>query len=52
MEYSTTIAAGLVSCHRSCIGAAVNRGSIVTVKVSQGPKPIELPALAVSPSTP
>ncbi|WP_431277490.1 Stk1 family PASTA domain-containing Ser/Thr kinase [Leifsonia poae] len=49
VEYSTTIATGLVSATDPASGSAANRGSIVTVKVSQGPKPINLPALAGQP---
>jgi beta-lactam-binding protein with PASTA domain/tRNA A-37 threonylcarbamoyl transferase component Bud32 len=49
VEYSTSIAAGLVSATDPAFGSAANRGSIVTVKVSQGPKPIDLPALAGKP---
>lgn len=45
-EYSTTIATGLVANTDPEPGASANRGSIVTIKVSQGPKPIEVPALA------
>jgi serine/threonine-protein kinase len=45
-EYSTTIATGLVAGTVPGFGTSANRGSIVTVNVSQGPKPITLPALA------
>ncbi|WP_223690843.1 Stk1 family PASTA domain-containing Ser/Thr kinase [Leifsonia poae] len=45
-EYNTTIAAGLVSSTDPASGASANRGSIVTIRVSQGPKPITLPVLA------
>ncbi|MFF1634869.1 Stk1 family PASTA domain-containing Ser/Thr kinase [Leifsonia sp. NPDC058248] len=45
-EYSTTIAAGLVSSTDPKAGDSANRGSTVTIRVSQGPKPIKLPPLA------
>jgi beta-lactam-binding protein with PASTA domain/tRNA A-37 threonylcarbamoyl transferase component Bud32 len=45
-EYSTTIAAGLVSSTDPKAGDSANRGSTVTIKVSQGPKPITIPSLA------
>lgn len=48
-EYSTTIATGLVSNTDPEPGASANRGSTVTIKVSQGPKPIDIPALAGQP---
>ena len=45
-EYSTTIKQGLVANTDPEPGRTVSRGSLVTVKVSQGPRPISLPALA------
>lgn len=48
-EFSTSVGAGLVASTDPNSGALVNRGSTVTIKVSQGPKPITLPALAGTP---
>lgn len=45
-EYSTTIATGKVSSTDPRSGVSARRGSTVTVNVSQGPKPITIPALA------
>jgi serine/threonine protein kinase/beta-lactam-binding protein with PASTA domain len=45
-EFSTTVGSGLVSSTDPKTGALVTRGSTITIKVSQGPKPITLPALA------
>lgn len=45
-EYSTTVGKGLVSSTDPKSGASAHRGSVVTLKVSQGPKPITLPPLA------
>ncbi|MFF1573038.1 Stk1 family PASTA domain-containing Ser/Thr kinase [Leifsonia sp. NPDC058292] len=45
-EYSTTVGAGLVSSTDPASGGSAHRGSTVTIRVSQGPKPITLPALA------
>jgi serine/threonine-protein kinase len=48
-EYSTTIKQGLVANTDPEPGHTVSRGSLVTVKVSQGPQPITVPALAGQP---
>src|SRR3954470_13340611 len=45
-EYSTTIAAGKVSSTDPGAGVPAGRGSTVTLRVSQGPKPVTIPALA------
>ncbi|MGH1527296.1 Stk1 family PASTA domain-containing Ser/Thr kinase [Leifsonia sp. L25] len=45
-EYSVTIPAGQVSSTDPKAGASANRGSTVTLRVSQGPKPVTIPALA------
>ncbi|MGO4534071.1 Stk1 family PASTA domain-containing Ser/Thr kinase [Leifsonia sp. 2MCAF36] len=45
-EYSTTIAKGMVSSTDPGAGARAGRGSTVTLRVSQGPKPVDIPALA------
>ncbi len=45
-EYSTTVDKGLVSSTDPGAGAAAGRGSTVTLRVSQGPRPITIPALA------
>jgi beta-lactam-binding protein with PASTA domain/tRNA A-37 threonylcarbamoyl transferase component Bud32 len=45
-EYSTTVQKGLVSSTDPGAGASAARGSLVTVRISQGPAPIELGALA------
>jgi serine/threonine-protein kinase len=44
--YSTTIAKGLVASTDPAAGAHANRGSTVTINVSQGPQPIQVPKLA------
>lgn len=44
--YSTTIAKGLVASTDPPSGAHANRGSTVTINVSQGPAPITVPTLA------
>ncbi|TFD16856.1 Stk1 family PASTA domain-containing Ser/Thr kinase [Cryobacterium sp. TMT2-23] len=46
VEYSGTIAAGLVSSTDPEPGTRIAKGSTVTLRVSQGPQPITLPALA------
>ncbi|GIT80077.1 serine/threonine protein kinase [Leifsonia sp. LS1] len=45
-EYSTTVQKGLVSSTDPGEGASAARGSLVTVRISQGPAPITLGALA------
>ncbi|MFE4951459.1 Stk1 family PASTA domain-containing Ser/Thr kinase [Leifsonia sp. NPDC056665] len=45
-EYSITVPTGQVSSTDPKAGASANRGSTVTVRVSQGPKPVTIPALA------
>ncbi|WP_285116329.1 Stk1 family PASTA domain-containing Ser/Thr kinase [Leifsonia sp. fls2-241-R2A-40a] len=45
-EYSTTVAKGMVSSTDPKAGFPAARGSTVTLRVSQGPKPITIPALA------
>jgi beta-lactam-binding protein with PASTA domain/tRNA A-37 threonylcarbamoyl transferase component Bud32 len=45
-EYSSTIEAGLVTSTDPGAGARVAKGSVVTVNVSQGRQPIDLPPLA------
>lgn len=45
-EYSTTIAAGMVSSTDPGAGVPAGRGSTVTLRVSQGPKPVTIPPLA------
>jgi serine/threonine-protein kinase len=45
-EYSLTVAKGLVSSTVPAAGVHAHNGSTVTVKVSEGPMPITLPALA------
>ncbi len=45
-SYSTTIAKGLVTGTDPASGSRLNRGSTVTIQVSQGPRPITLPKLA------
>jgi serine/threonine-protein kinase len=45
-EYSVTVPSGMVSSTDPGAGTPVNRGGQVTLRVSQGPKPVELPALA------
>jgi beta-lactam-binding protein with PASTA domain/tRNA A-37 threonylcarbamoyl transferase component Bud32 len=45
-EYSSTIEAGLVTSTDPGAGARVAKGSVVTVNVSQGRQPINLPPLA------
>jgi beta-lactam-binding protein with PASTA domain/tRNA A-37 threonylcarbamoyl transferase component Bud32 len=45
-EFSGTIPAGLVSSTNPDSGTRVAKGSTVTLRVSQGPQPIVLPALA------
>ncbi len=44
--YSTTIAKGLVASTDPAAGTHANRGSTVTINVSQGPQPIQVPKLA------
>ncbi|WP_426515340.1 Stk1 family PASTA domain-containing Ser/Thr kinase [Diaminobutyricibacter sp. McL0618] len=44
--YSTTIAKGLVASTNPAAGTHANRGSTVTINVSQGPQPIQVPKLA------
>ncbi len=48
-EYSTTIQQGLVANTDPEPGHSITRGSTVTIKVSQGPRPITVPALAGHP---
>lgn len=48
-EYSVTVPAGQVSSTDPAAGTPAGRGSTVTLRVSQGPKPITLPALAGQP---
>jgi serine/threonine-protein kinase len=48
-EYSVTVPSGQVSSTDPGAGTPVNRGGQVTLRVSQGPKPIELPPLAGQP---
>ena len=43
--YSATVAAGLVISTDPAAGAEVGQGSLVTVNVSQGPAPVEVPDL-------
>ncbi|NUU08310.1 Stk1 family PASTA domain-containing Ser/Thr kinase [Leifsonia sp. C5G2] len=45
-EYSTTVAKGLVSSTDPAAGVHAAHGSTVTLRVSQGPKPVDIPALA------
>lgn len=45
-EYSTTVARGLVSSTDPAAGVHAAHGSTVTLRVSQGPKPVDIPALA------
>ncbi|SDH43291.1 serine/threonine protein kinase [Leifsonia sp. 98AMF] len=45
-EYSTTVAAGMVSSTDPGAGVPAGRGSTVTLRVSQGPKPVTIPPLA------
>lgn len=45
-EYSVTVAAGKVSSTDPGAGTPAGRGSTVTLRVSQGPKPVDIPALA------
>ncbi|SEH98240.1 MULTISPECIES: Stk1 family PASTA domain-containing Ser/Thr kinase [unclassified Leifsonia] len=45
-EYSTTVATGMVSSTDPRAGIPAGRGSTVTLRISQGPKPITIPALA------
>jgi beta-lactam-binding protein with PASTA domain/tRNA A-37 threonylcarbamoyl transferase component Bud32 len=45
-EYSGTIAEGLIASTRPGDGARVDKGSVVTLNVSQGPQPITIPVLA------
>src|SRR4029079_17266338 len=45
-EYSVTVPAGQVSSTDPKGGASANRGSTVTIRVSQGPKPVKIPPLA------
>ncbi|MEN0085284.1 MAG: Stk1 family PASTA domain-containing Ser/Thr kinase [Leifsonia sp.] len=45
-EYSTTIAKGMVSSTDPAAGVHAAHGSTVTLRVSQGPKPVTIPALA------
>ncbi|WP_025157648.1 Stk1 family PASTA domain-containing Ser/Thr kinase [Leifsonia aquatica] len=45
-EYSTTVNKGLVSSTAPGEGASAARGSLVTIRISQGPAPITLGALA------
>ncbi|MFP3465701.1 Stk1 family PASTA domain-containing Ser/Thr kinase [Leifsonia sp. SIMBA_070] len=45
-EYSTTVAKGMVSSTDPGAGAPAGRGSTVTLRISQGPKPVTIPALA------
>lgn len=45
-EYSTTIAKGMVSSTDPAAGVHAANGSTVTLRVSQGPKPVDIPALA------
>ncbi len=45
-EYSTTVQKGLVSSTDPGEGSSAARGSLVTVRISQGPAPITLGALA------
>jgi eukaryotic-like serine/threonine-protein kinase len=45
-EYSLTIDKGLVSSTTPAVGTSAHNGSTVTVRVSEGPMPISLPALA------
>lgn len=45
-EYSTTVAAGKVSSTDPHAGVPAGRGSTVTLRVSQGPKPVTIPPLA------
>jgi serine/threonine-protein kinase len=45
-EYSQSVPTGLVSSTDPGSGSRVNKGSTVTLRVSQGPKPITIPALA------
>ena len=45
-EYSTTVESGLVSSSSPAGGGSALKGSTVVIRVSQGPRPITLPALA------
>lgn len=45
-EYSVSVPAGQVSSTDPNAGAAAGRGSTVTLRISQGPKPVTIPALA------
>jgi serine/threonine-protein kinase len=45
-EYSTTVPTGMVSSTDPGAGVPAGRGSTVTLRVSQGPKPVNIPALA------
>ncbi|MGH1551083.1 Stk1 family PASTA domain-containing Ser/Thr kinase [Leifsonia poae] len=45
-EYSVTVAKGLVSSTDPEAGVPAGRGSTVTLRISQGPKPVDIPALA------
>lgn len=45
-EYSTTVAAGMVSSTDPGAGVPAGRGSTVTLRISQGPKPVTIPPLA------
>ncbi|MEV8212166.1 Stk1 family PASTA domain-containing Ser/Thr kinase [Leifsonia sp. NPDC077715] len=45
-EYSVTVAKGLVSSTDPKAGVPAGRGSTVTLRISQGPKPVDIPPLA------
>lgn len=45
-EYSLRVGKGLVSSTDPAAGASIHNGSTVTIRVSEGPRPITLPALA------
>ncbi|WP_158864699.1 Stk1 family PASTA domain-containing Ser/Thr kinase [Leifsonia sp. AG29] len=48
-EYSVTVQAGLVSSTDPGAGVPAARGSVITLRVSQGPKPVQIPPLAGTP---